>query len=75
MKGDPVPILCRFFVRKRFFPEKRNAIPLRVLPVGLPVPFEAPYTVSVTNSYGVATNYNVHRTTNILSGAITIIVS
>ena len=41
----------------------------------LPVPFEAPYTVSVTNSYGVATNYNVHRSTNILSGAITIIVS
>lgn len=41
----------------------------------LPVPFETVYTVSVTNSEGIATNYNVHRTTNVLGGAITILVA
>ena len=35
-----------------------------------------PYTVvSVTNGYGVTTNYNVHRTTNKLGGSINIISS
>jgi hypothetical protein len=41
----------------------------------LDVDMQAPYTVSVTNVNGVATNYNVHRTTYQLGGAITIIVS
>jgi len=41
----------------------------------LDVPFEAPYTVSVTNAYGVTTNYNVHRSTNIIGSAINIQVS
>lgn len=41
----------------------------------LDVPFEAAYTVSVTNTFGITTNYNVHRTTNAIGGAINIIVS
>jgi hypothetical protein len=41
----------------------------------LPVAMEAPYTVSVTNAFGVTTPYNVHRTTNILGGSITIVVT
>jgi hypothetical protein len=39
------------------------------------VAMEAPYTVSVTNVNGVTTNYNVHRTTNTLAGAVTITAS
>jgi len=41
----------------------------------LDVPMETPYLVSVTNIYGVTTNYRVHRTTNILGGSINIIIS
>jgi len=41
----------------------------------LNVPFETVYTVSVTNVNGITTNYNVHRSTNILGSAIDIIVS
>jgi len=41
----------------------------------LDVPFEAPYTVSVTNANGVTTNYNVHRSTNIINGSLNIRVS
>ena len=31
--------------------------------------------VSVTNSFGVSTNYNVHRSTNVLGGSINILIS
>jgi hypothetical protein len=41
----------------------------------LDVAMEAPYTVAVTNSFGVTHNYRVHRSTNQLNGAITIQVS
>lgn len=41
----------------------------------LAVPFEPYYIVSVTNSYGITTNYNVHRSTNILGGSINIVIS
>jgi len=41
----------------------------------LDVPFEIPYLVSVTNSFGVTRNYRVYRSTNILGGAINIIAS
>lgn len=41
----------------------------------LDVPMEAVYTVSVTNTYGITTNYNVHRTTNVLGSSINIIIS
>lgn len=41
----------------------------------LAVPFEAPFVVSITNSFGVTTNYNVHRSTNLLGGAISIIIA
>ena len=41
----------------------------------LTVPFEVVYTVSVTNSYGVTTNYNVHRSTNMIGGALTVVVA
>ena len=41
----------------------------------LNVPFEPVEVVSVTNSLGETTNYNVHRTTNILGSSIGIIVS
>ena len=42
---------------------------------GFAIAMEAPYTVPVTNSFGQTTNYNVHRTTNILNSAINIAVS
>ena len=42
---------------------------------GLDVPFEAAATVSVTNAQGVATDYYVYRSTNILGAAIDIIVA
>jgi len=42
---------------------------------GLSVPMEDVYTVSVTNSYGITTDYNVHRSTNILNDAINIAVA
>ena len=41
----------------------------------LDVPFEAPYVVSVTNAFTVTRDYNVHRSTNMLGGAISIAVS
>jgi hypothetical protein len=41
----------------------------------LNVPMEAVYVVNVTNLLGDATNYNVHRTTNIIGAAIDIIVA
>ena len=42
---------------------------------GLDVPFETAYTVSVTNTFGVTTNYSVYRTTNKIGGAIDIVVT
>lgn len=39
------------------------------------VPFESPVVISVTNPYGVTTNYNCHRSTNFLGGAINIAAS
>ena len=42
---------------------------------GFPVSMLPVYTVSVTNAFGVATLFNVHRTYNILGGAINIVVS
>lgn len=41
----------------------------------LSVAMDAPYTVSITNSFGQTTSYRVHRTFNVLGSAITIIVS
>lgn len=41
----------------------------------LDVPMEAAYTVSVTNTHGQTTNYNVYRSTNQLGAAINIIAS
>ncbi len=41
----------------------------------LDVPFETPYIVSVTNTFGQTTDYRVHRTTNIIGSAIDIQVS
>ena len=41
----------------------------------LDIPFETAYTVSVTNSFGVMTTYRVHRSTNIMGGAVGIVVS
>jgi len=42
---------------------------------GFNVPFEVPYTVAVTNAFAQTTNYNVHRSTNILGAAMDIAVS
>jgi hypothetical protein len=42
---------------------------------GFNVPFTNVGTVSVTNIYGATVNYNVQRSTNILGGAVNIIVS
>lgn len=41
----------------------------------LGVPFEPPLVLLITNSFGVSTNYNCHRSTNALGGAISIMVS
>lgn len=41
----------------------------------LDVPFEAPYTISITNTYGETTDYNVHRTTNEIGSSINIEVN
>ena len=41
----------------------------------LTVPMEASYVVNLTNSCGVAEDYNVYRTTNILGADITILVA
>ena len=41
----------------------------------LDVAMESAVTVSVTNIYGISTNYYVHRSTNTLGGSIVIIVS
>jgi hypothetical protein len=42
---------------------------------GFPVAMEVPITVSLTNAYGITTNYYVHRTYNVLGGSINIAVS
>jgi hypothetical protein len=39
------------------------------------VAMQAPYTVSVTNTFGQTTSYNVHRTTNVLGSSINIVVA
>ncbi len=39
---------------------------------GLDVPFQPVQTITITNTFGIATQYNVHRTTNILGASITI---
>ncbi len=41
----------------------------------LDVAMEAPYVVNVTNSFGVLEPHNVYRSTNVLNGAITVIVA
>lgn len=41
----------------------------------LSVPMQPLYTVSITNAYGIVITYNVHRSTNILGGSITIQIS
>jgi len=42
---------------------------------GFAVAMEAPYVVSVTNALGVTQDYRVHRTTNIINGALNMSVS
>lgn len=42
---------------------------------GFAVAMSAPVTISITNAFGVATDYYVHRSTNVMAGAITIGVS
>jgi len=42
---------------------------------GFNVPMDAVYTVMVTNAFGAATLYNVHRTWNQMGGVVTIDVS
>ena len=39
----------------------------------LDIPMQDSYLVSVTNTFGIETNYRVHRTTNIINGSIDII--
>ena len=41
----------------------------------LNVAMQPPVTISITNTYGVTTNYNVHVTTNSLGGSINIQIS
>lgn len=41
----------------------------------LDVPFQTVQVISITNTNGIATNYNVHRTTNIIGSAMNIVVA
>lgn len=41
----------------------------------LDVAMESPYTITIQNSFGISTDYNIFRTTNILGGSITIMVT
>ena len=41
----------------------------------LGIPFESPVTVSVTNAYSQTTSYRGHRSSNMLGGAVNIIIS
>ena len=41
----------------------------------LAVPFETPFVLTITNSFGASTAYNIHRSTYMLGGAMGIIVS
>ncbi len=41
----------------------------------LDVPFQPVVTIDLTNAHGATTQYNVHRTTNILGAAISILVA
>lgn len=41
----------------------------------LDIPIESVYVVPMTNDFGITTNYNVYRTTNIIGSAINVIVS
>jgi len=52
-----------------------TAVTFRDADTGFTVPFESPYLVSVTNAFGTTTDYRVHRSTNMLGGAINIEVS
>jgi hypothetical protein len=40
----------------------------------LDVAMEPSYTITITNDFGIAQAYNIHRTTNILGATITIVV-
>jgi hypothetical protein len=41
----------------------------------LDITMEVPYTIIITNDFGVPQSYRIHRTTNILGSGITIVVS
>jgi hypothetical protein len=41
----------------------------------LDVPFQPIQIISITNSNGITTNYNVHRTTNVIGSAMNIVVA
>ena len=41
----------------------------------LDVPFQTVQTLSITNANGITTNYNVHRTLNVIGSAMTIVVA
>ena len=42
---------------------------------GFAVAMESPYTLSITNAYGITTNYNVYRTTNVIHATLNLEVS
>ena len=42
---------------------------------GFDIDMQSAVTTAVSNSFGVGTNYYVHRTTNVLGGSITITVA
>lgn len=56
-------------------PDWNQPATFKDLATGFNVPMQAPYVVAVTNAFGQTENYNCYRTTNIIGGAITIIVA
>jgi hypothetical protein len=41
----------------------------------LDIPMNTMYVVSITNDFSITTNYNIHRTSNIMGSALSIVVS
>lgn len=65
----------KYFVFQKDLPQPNYLIDFKDQLTGSNVAMEAPYLVTITNSFGVTTDYYVYRTTNQLGGAMTIIVS
>lgn len=65
----------KYFSFQKDLPQPDYLADFKDQSTGFNVAMEAPYLVTVTNSFSIATDYYVYRTTNQLGGAMTIVVS